>query len=219
MSFTTIAVASAAAPAVDDVATTWATSWTLAPTQAPNCSSSSPSGRLERRQRDDRERAAEGHECDGERDLVLVRVDDAVRSRDRRDAADREAGGDEEREIVGDAEPATGPAGAEERDRHDRDDDEQRAEAEREDVGEDEVEPEQDDAELEHRPGGDLQAGRGRRRDAREVRERACRARRRARAAAGPGTARWAAERDRNPDPRESEARRCARHSSGCRNG
>ena len=45
VSLTTIAVASAMLPAVDEVATTCATSWTLAPTQAPNCSSSSPSGR------------------------------------------------------------------------------------------------------------------------------------------------------------------------------
>ena len=69
-----------------------------------------PEWGLEQRERDDREGAAEGHERDGERDLVLVRVDDAVCRCDRGDTADREAGGDEEREVVGDAEPGARPS-------------------------------------------------------------------------------------------------------------
>ena len=76
-----------------------------------------PERAAQRRQHDDRERSAQRHEGDGERDLVLVGVDDAVRRRDRRDAADREARRDEQREVVRDAEPPAGPARAEERDR------------------------------------------------------------------------------------------------------
>ena len=102
---------------------------------------------LQRRQDDDRERAAERDERDREGDLVLVCLDHPVCRGDRRDAADREPGRDEQREVVGDAESPTRPACGEERDRDDRDDDEQRLQPEREDVGEDEVEPEQDDAE------------------------------------------------------------------------
>src|SRR5699024_5842255 len=44
VSFTTVAVASAAGPATDAVATTWATSCTLAPDQTPKASASIPSG-------------------------------------------------------------------------------------------------------------------------------------------------------------------------------
>ena len=113
---------------------------------------------------------------------------------------------------------APGPARAEERDRHDRNDDEQRADAECQDVGEDEIEPEQDDAELEHRAGGDLEAGRGSTGNVCEVRERhaehnAEHERRQARERA------MGCERYRDPDPREGEAGRCAGHSPGCRNG
>ena len=170
------------------------------------------------RQRHDRERAAEGHERDGEGHLVLVGVDDAVCRRDRRDAADREARGDEQREVVGQAELPTGPLRPEERDRHDADDDEKRSEAEREDVGEDEVEAEQHDAELEDRPSGDLQAGGGCGRDARNVRERdperdAEDERREVRERP------VCAEGECDADPRERETGRGTHHSSGCRNG
>ena len=173
----------------------------------------------QRRQRHDRERAAERHERDRERDLVLVGVDHAVRGRDRGDAADREARRDEQREVVRDAEPAAGPARPEERDRDDRDDDDERLEAEREDVGEDEIEAEQDDAELQHRPRGEPEAGSGCRRHAQRRSRRRCRVRRRGRAGAARGSAQWAPSETATPAPASARPGSAPHHSSGCRNG
>ena len=177
-----------------------------------------PERAAERRQHDDRERPAERHERDGERDLVLVGIDDAVCCGDRRDAADREAGGDEQREIVRDAEPAARPARAEERDRDHGDDDEERLEAEREDVGEDEVEAEQDDAELEYRPRRGPEARSGRRRHVREVGDDDAEGDAEDERRQG-GERSVSAQRDGNPGTRESEPGRLPDHSSGWRNG
>ena len=177
-----------------------------------------PERAAERRQHHDRERPAQRHEGDGERDLVLVCVDDAVRRRDRGDAADREARRDEEGKIIRDAEPPAGPAGAEERDRDDRHHDEERLEAEREDVREHEVEAEQDDTELEHRPCRRPQARSRRRRHAREIRHHD--PERDAEDERGKGGERpVGAQRDGNSGTRESEPGRQPDHSSGWRNG
>ena len=116
------------------------------------------------------------------------------------------------------AKPPTEPTRAEERDRHDRDDHEERAKAERENVREHEIDPQQDDAELEQRPSGDGQAGSGRVRHPREVRNRyperdAEDERRQAR----DGLV--GAKRNGHSGSRESETGRRAHHSSGWRNG
>jgi hypothetical protein len=79
------------------------------------------------RQHHDRKAAAERHERDGIRHLLLVRVADTADGGDRGDTADREARCDEERQPGRDAEPLPRPAGSEEgRDDH-GDDDEQPA--------------------------------------------------------------------------------------------
>ena len=165
-----------------------------------DCSSSSPSG-AERRPRPSRA-CRRRHERDGERDLVLVGVDDAVRRRDRRDTADREAVATRS-EGRPRCRAAARPTRAEERDRDDRDDDEQRLEPERADVGEDESRPSRTTPSLSTGPAATCRPSRLPR-ERRAVRERACRARRRARAAAG--RERVGGERDGDPDPRESEA-------------
>ena len=90
---------------------------------------------------------------------------------------------------------------------------------ERQDVGEDEVEPEQDDAELEHGTGRD---GRGRERPRPGRAAMFASADAEADAEDERGQARKArvgAERHRDPGSRKSEAGRPAHHSSGCRNG
>ena len=100
----------------------------------------------------------------------------------------------------------------------DRDDDEERLEAEREDVREHEVEAEQDDAELEHRPCRGPQARSRRRRHVREIRdhdpERDAEDERRE-----GGERPVGAQRDGNSGARESEPGRPPDHSSGWRNG
>ena len=92
-------------------------------------------------------------------------------------------------------------------------------EAEREDVGEDEVEAEQDDAELEHGTGRDVRGPGRPPRDMPMIRQRdpECDAEDERRQA--PGMRAVGAERDGDPGSCESEAGRPPHHSSGCRNG
>ena len=96
----------------------------------------------------------------GRRRLLVLGLDDAAHRADRRGAADRESGGDEQRLVAGQAERAAEADRADEGEQHDRDDHDDRQPAEAEDVDQAEFQPEQHDAEAHELLGGHRQSGR-----------------------------------------------------------
>ena len=158
VSLTTTATASADAPAVCAVATTWPTSCTDAPAQAPKTSGLSPSGCDEQRQHADGEGAAQGHE--GHREHGVVLPDPAHRGHrpDRRGPADGKAGGDQQRHRRRQPEQPADAVGSGERGQDHARDQQQRGPAESKHVDEADLQAQDHDPGAHQVLAGEIQA-------------------------------------------------------------
>ena len=221
VSLTTIAVASAMLPAVDEVATTCATSWTLAPTHAPNCSSSSPSGprsggsttiaSVPHSVTSATENATSSSSASMTPFAAAIaetpQIEKPVATSSERSSEmpSRRPAQRVPKNVIATTATTTS----------------ERLEAEREDVREDEVEAEQDDAELEHRPRRGPQAGSRRRRHVRDVGDERSPSATQRTSGGRAGSARWAPSETATPAPARASpgARRIIRPAGGTGSG
>ena len=102
----------------------------------------------QQRQHADRQRAAEGHQCNRSGRFFVFCLDHTAHRSDRRGTTDRESGGDQQRLVAGQLEPAAQPIGAGESKEHDGDGARDGHPAETGDIEDAQLEAEQHDAEA-----------------------------------------------------------------------